>query len=200
MRLVLGVVLLTLLGCGDQSRGTLVVFIGDSITADWSSLHDHVPNYVNAGVGGNTTSMMLARFNSDVLAHHPGTVVILGGINDIRSGANPTTADLLAMAMMAADSGAEVILCELLPVSNWFPSVAVTRDVGDKEIAEWNTQIHLLAAEYGWKVAKYNAPMSNADGTQNTTLFVDGLHPDQQGYGVMWSVLRPILPPDVEAH
>jgi len=37
---------------------------------------------VNAGVGGNTTTQMLARMDADVIARHPRVVLIMAGLND----------------------------------------------------------------------------------------------------------------------
>ena len=40
---------------------------------------------VNKGIGGQTTSQMLARFNDDVLSHDPNWVIIWGGVNDVHA-------------------------------------------------------------------------------------------------------------------
>jgi lysophospholipase L1-like esterase len=40
-------------------------------------------NCWNAGIGGNTTTQMLARFQTDALNHHAGAVGIMGGVNDM---------------------------------------------------------------------------------------------------------------------
>ena len=40
----------------------------------------------NAGIAGNTTTQMLARIGTDVLAYAPDVVLMLGGTNDIQSG------------------------------------------------------------------------------------------------------------------
>ncbi|MBN8526974.1 MAG: hypothetical protein J0M02_16695, partial [Planctomycetes bacterium] len=37
---------------------------------------------INAGIGGNTTTEMLARLQRDVLAHRPDLVVLMAGTND----------------------------------------------------------------------------------------------------------------------
>lgn len=39
-------------------------------------------NFWNAGISGHTTAQMLARFSTDVLAHHAGAVSIMGFTND----------------------------------------------------------------------------------------------------------------------
>lgn len=37
---------------------------------------------INAGIGGNNTTEMLARLRSDVFAHHPDLVILMAGTND----------------------------------------------------------------------------------------------------------------------
>jgi sialidase-1 len=95
--LVASIVLLTAMAGVAFCQGTVLVAFGDSTTARRDS--DHVVVYatllekafaakglaakvVNAGVGGNTTADARARFEKDVLAHHPGLAVIQFGLND----------------------------------------------------------------------------------------------------------------------
>jgi lysophospholipase L1-like esterase len=42
-------------------------------------------------------------------------------------------------------------------------------------------------------VANFHDSMVLSNGKVNQTLFVDGLHPNKDGYNEMWYVLRPIL-------
>ncbi|MEP6935758.1 MAG: GDSL-type esterase/lipase family protein, partial [Nitrospirota bacterium] len=67
---------------------TRVVFHGNSITALWA---DHGfelfflgKPYINRGISGELTSVILCRFPSDVIALRPRVVVILAGTNDIK--------------------------------------------------------------------------------------------------------------------
>ncbi len=73
---------------------TIVTF-GDSATAPrgklevYSQLLDSDLSFdgkpvqvINAGVGGNTTAQAVARFEADVLAQQPDTVVVMFGLND----------------------------------------------------------------------------------------------------------------------
>ena len=39
-------------------------------------------NFINTGIGGNTTAMMLARFDRDVLPYRPDLVIVTAGGND----------------------------------------------------------------------------------------------------------------------
>lgn len=78
--------------------GQKIVFLGDSITqaADgYVSVVEHmlgalVPGArvecVNAGIGGNKVTDMLARVDDDVISHCPGWVTVSVGINDVWHG------------------------------------------------------------------------------------------------------------------
>lgn len=94
-------------GSGGTAAVNKIVCIGDSITAGspyWISpdLNNPIPpplendlyswvayvrtrigcDVLNKGIGGNTTSQILARFATDVLANTPTYCIIEGGIND----------------------------------------------------------------------------------------------------------------------
>lgn len=124
-------------------------FMGDSITANWGGAHENenvddsqkgdspffIGNgFINRGVSGNTTSQMLARFDEDIVANHPPKVVIMGGTNDLAGNDNnkqPRSSEhilgnLSAMAQKALNGGAsEVLLCSVLPVSQYNWSTAI---------------------------------------------------------------------------
>jgi lysophospholipase L1-like esterase len=102
-----------------------VVFMGDSITDFWR-LEESFPGkpYVNRGIGGQVTSQMLVRMYPDVLALRPEAVVILAGTNDISRNNGPTTAEMIeqnimAMTELAQHRGIKVLLCSVLPVSDY---------------------------------------------------------------------------------
>jgi hypothetical protein len=62
-----------------------VVFLGDSITEGW---FDKRPSFfrrggVDRGIGGQTSSQMVLRMMSDVVALRPKAVHIMAGTNDI---------------------------------------------------------------------------------------------------------------------
>ncbi|HEY9714358.1 MAG TPA: SGNH/GDSL hydrolase family protein [Chroococcales cyanobacterium] len=77
------------------AKGDRVVFFGDSITSQGGGsplgfinlirdvLKDRSVSLVNAGIGGNTSSDLLARIDSDVIVQKPSLVVLYIGINDV---------------------------------------------------------------------------------------------------------------------
>jgi len=199
MKKLFALIALTLIACGggsaDPPPSHGIVFMGDSITYFWTDLRTLAPAAINAGVGGNTSQMMDARFQQDVLAYHPATVVILAGTNDIYDEANPTPAAVFDMVQRAEAAGADVIVGTAPPVGNWVSSDVVTSvAVGQAVITQYNRKLRDGAAAYGYAVADYYTAMLNPDGTQNASLFkADLIHPDAAGYTVMDGVLKPLL-------
>jgi len=81
-----------------------IVFFGDSVTEGCFEIgnpcepqevyhkklqnmwHDSDVEVINAGVGGDNTSMGYKRMDSDVMAHKPDVVVVCFGLNDAPNG------------------------------------------------------------------------------------------------------------------
>ena len=75
-----------------------VVFMGNSITEGWPNKDPEFfknPNYINRGIGGQTTPQMLLRFRADVINLQPKVVVILAGTNDIAGNTGPSTLEMM---------------------------------------------------------------------------------------------------------
>lgn len=178
-------------------RSNVVAFMGDSITARWATMPT-VPGAVemNLGVVGNVTAQMWGRFQAEVIDADVGVVVILGGTNDIIAGFDGTTIDNIAtMAKMATDAGIRVILCTVPPDTQATMDSAEAGSqaaVYSKEEA-LNDALIDLAAKNGYLVADYHDALVLPDGTQDTSLFVDGEHPDAAGYARMWPVILPLI-------
>ena len=110
-----------------------IVFMGNSITEDWKSLSPNFfldNNYVNRGIGGETSTQMLLRFRSDVINLKPSAVVILAGINDIAENQGPISIPDIArniffMSQLASENNIKVILCSVLPAYDfpWRPGL-----------------------------------------------------------------------------
>jgi lysophospholipase L1-like esterase len=180
-----------------------VVFVGDSITEFWEvgpftvpdpKLSQLVPGSVNAGVAGNTTDQMLARFSA-VLEKKPSVVVILGGTNDLRQIEAPFTDNIAKMADRAAAAGARVVICTVPPASQSLLPTSVSGysdATNDARIRQFNSQLKMLASGFGYQLADYYSAMVNVDGSQKVALFVstDLIHPNTDGYRVMWPVVR----------
>lgn len=151
------------------------VFMGASIIQFWP-----LPVH-NAGVAGETTSEVLARFKTTVLGHGYVRVIILCGTNDILQNkpdlAAEITANLRAMRKIAADTGMEVILGELPPATSGGVDLNAT-------VSTVNAAIVNLGAEHGDLVVDYYTPL-----VRHPEYFPDGIHPNTAGYAVMEKAL-----------
>jgi lysophospholipase L1-like esterase len=102
-----------------------VVYMGDSNTDLWK-LDEFFPgkHNVNRGIGGQTTPQMLVRMYPDVINLKPAAMVLLAGTNDIARNTGPMTAEMIqqnimGMTELAQHHGIRVILCAVLPVSDY---------------------------------------------------------------------------------
>jgi lysophospholipase L1-like esterase len=137
---------------------------------------------------------MRERFAADVLSKNPSVVVILGGTNDIRLEQSPDVSAISAMASAAAAAGIRVILGTVPPSELWLGSTFLTQAETAPAIMSFNGQLRDLASSYGYGVADYYPAMVNRDGSPNQNLFLtDHIHPNAQGYEVMWNMLRPVI-------
>jgi len=82
--------------------------------------------YVNAGIGGNSSRQMLARFDADVLAYQPQWLLLSAGVVEVRRTYQPDranervpldeyVANLTMMISQALNIGTQVILLEPTP-------------------------------------------------------------------------------------
>jgi lysophospholipase L1-like esterase len=178
---------------------TRVVFFGDSITDNWSKagFGGFFPGraYVNRGIGGQTTSQMLLRFRSDVVALAPDAVVILAGTNDIAGNSGPVPlevvkSNLASMADLARAHGIKVVLASLLPVSDGKKDAAGkdlvrTTQRPPETIRALNQWLADYARTSGHVYLDYFSATADARGLLRPELNDDGLHPTAAGYAVM---------------
>ena len=100
-------------------------------------------HYLNAGIGGHSSRQMLARFNADILAHHPQWLLLSAGVVEVRRVYQPDraservpleeyAANLTVMTTMALDADIHVILLE--PTPHGHPVTDGPRDVTLEEV------------------------------------------------------------------
>ena len=192
-----------------------VVFFGDSITHNWGSkkysdLFQRKPNYINRGIGGQTTGQMLLRYRADVLALQPKVVVFLGGTNDL---ASYKVADVVGFIEQNISSIVElallhherIILCALTPVSDAIKPQTDHRDPA--KILTLNAWLKTYAASKGIPFVDYYAAVTDGHDRIQTALTVDGLHPNHDGVakmeplieGAIAQELKPLAPAIISA-
>ncbi len=170
-----------------------VVFMGDSITDGWNLARFFAGKpYVNRGIGGQVTAQMLVRLFPDVIDLHPAAMILLAGTNDIAQNNGPETAamvqeNLQAMAELAEKHGIKVILCSLLPVSDYTSSRQTERRP-PAEILELNKWIRDYAEKSGSSYCDYYSAVVDEKGFLRAGYSQDGLHPNDKGYDLMTPV------------
>jgi lysophospholipase L1-like esterase len=169
-----------------------VVFFGDSITDIWH-LDQYFPgkNYINRGIGGQTTSQMLVRFRQDVIDLHPNAVVILAGTNDIAGNTGPIAnsdieANLSSLADLARANGIRVVYSSVLPVYNYTEkSKDFFAQRPPARILELNAWLKQYCAKNGIVYLDYFSATVDDKGMLRRELADDGLHPNDAGYKIM---------------
>ncbi|NWF83067.1 MAG: capsular biosynthesis protein [Bryobacteraceae bacterium] len=172
-----------------------VVFLGDSITDGWR-LADAFPGkpYVNRGISGQTTSQMLVRLFPDVISLKPATLVVLAGTNDIARNTGPQTLEMIgqniqAITELAQLHGIKVVLCSLLPVSD-YTSRKQTERRPPSDILKLNAWLKDYAARASAVFADYYSATVDEKGFLRDGTSNDGLHPNAKGYQLMIPVVE----------
>ena len=181
-----------------ESAENRVIFYGNSITDSWASLFPEMfpgKHYLGRGISGQTTPQMLVRFPQDVIRLEPDVVVILAGTNDIAGNTGPSTQkmiedNIVSMVDLALANSISVVLCSVLPVSDypWKPGL----NPGPK-IIELNAWMRQFAQDEGLVYVDYHSEMVNDRLGLARELTYDGVHPNHAGYQVMARLVDPAI-------
>ncbi|HOG25666.1 MAG: GDSL-type esterase/lipase family protein [Bacteroidales bacterium] len=179
------------------------VFLGNSITQNWSNFHPDFfrqNNFVGKGIGGEVTSQMLTRFRTDVLELQPCVVVILAGTNDIAQNQGYVTHrqimdNIASMADLARFHNIRVILCSVLPAENYrWRSEEFNREVLPcQAIQRLNQMIRQYALDNDCEYVDFWTPMSDGKGAMKEGLSSDGVHPHPHAYSIMEELVAPVI-------
>ena len=174
-----------------------VVFMGDSITENWLLGDPGLfgDDFVNRGIGGQTSPQMLLRFRADVVDLHPAWVHILAGTNDVAGNTGPNTPqdfrnNVMSMVELAQASGIQVLLGSIPPSAGFYWAPAMQPAPQIRALNSWMQQ---YAAEQKLVYVDYHAALAGQDGGLPEALGNDGVHPNRDGYVIMRSVLEKAL-------
>ncbi|MDG2492228.1 MAG: GDSL-type esterase/lipase family protein [Flavobacteriaceae bacterium] len=166
------------------------VFMGNSITEGWSmTLPDFFSenNFINRGIGGQTTPQMLIRFRQDVINLKPKSVVILAGINDIANNTKFYSIEVIAenifsMVELAKANGITPIICSVLPADKfgWNPNILPADSV-----VKLNLLLKTYAVQNEVLYLNYYDKMNNEKGGLKDEFTNDGVHVTKKGYELM---------------
>jgi lysophospholipase L1-like esterase len=199
---IVGKQLLTLLlvlctcGCGASFRiHPAVVFVGDSITYNWSQDWAGQQqtftqnNWLDVGVIGLTSGQVAAGFDAYVIALQPKAVHILAGTNDVYPGwqLSETANNIESMVKKAQQHHIAVVLGTIPP---WgpgaLPEKADPSPQRFQRIDQLNQWITQYAAQQGIQMVDYHSLLVASNGENYIpSLTVDGVHPSAAGYAVM---------------
>ena len=136
----------------------------------------------NLGRSGDTTAMMLDRFDRDVLPFNPKVLVIMGGVNDIREGAKAEDV-IKNLVAIREKCLANNITPVFLAITSMNPSIIKTYLTdGDwlterNKLNEWiNKNSYCL---------DFNVKLNDEQGYLKAEYTPDGLHPNLKGKKIM---------------
>ncbi len=183
-----------------------IVIFGESRAAMWRS---SVPKnwgdleFVNRGIGGETTAQIRLRLEADVLALDPDLVILQMGDNDIKTIAvlppsrkeqivAETEQNIRSIATTIADRGIPVIVTTIFPPA---PPELARRPIWSSEI---NAQIdHVNARLLNW--SHPNVTVADCDAILrrgahiDPAYAIDTLHLNQAGYEALNLALEPTI-------
>ena len=173
-----------------NSKGPRIVLMGNSITEGWLNFQPEFfedKNYINRGIGGQTTPQMLLRFRQDVVDLKPAVVVILAGINDIAENTGPSTIEMIedniiSMAEIAKANHIKVVLSSVLPAYD-FPWRQGLEPA--EKVVRLNKLLKSYAEKHNLVYLDYFSSMANKKNALIEELGYDGVHPNAAGYKVM---------------
>ena len=168
-----------------------VVFMGNSITELWAAYHPTFfssHNYCGRGIGGQTSTQMLARFTADVVNLRPKAVVILAGTNDVAQNIywvepSKVVDNVVAMCLLAQANG-------IVPIISSIPPCAAFRwntDIKNaaQTIVDINKKLKAYAEANGIMYIDYHAALADKQNGFTKQLSDDGCHPNPDTYYIM---------------
>ena len=182
-----------------KKKDTKIVFMGDSITEGWSELKPEFflnENYVNRGIGGQTTPQMLVRFRQDVIDLKPKMVVILAGTNDIAGNTGPSTMkmtvdNLFSMSDIALKNNIKVVLCSILPVYKYPWNENIIEPF--KTIIKINNILKKYVIDNNLFYIDYYSSMVDSRPGLKLKYTTDEVHLNEAGYELMSQIVNDFI-------
>ena len=176
-----------------------IVFIGDSITEEWGRIMPEFfsnKQYVNRGIGGQTTPQMLIRFRQDVIDLNPKAVVILAGTNDIAGNTGPSSVkmivdNLMSMAEIAIKQNIQVFMSSILPVFRYPWNKTIIEPF--KKIAEINNFMRDFSNREKLVYVDYHSHMVDSRLGLKSELTTDEVHLSEAGYIIMSEIVKEVI-------
>ncbi|WP_285107116.1 GDSL-type esterase/lipase family protein [Paenibacillus sp. UMB4589-SE434] len=175
-----------------------IVCLGDSITqGDVANVRRYTTwlgwitnnTVINSGINGNTIQQMLARIDTDVLAHNPGICIVFGGTNDINGGRTiqAMAADIKTITSKLLAVRINPVFCSLLPRNDNVTLMPA--------IYRYNEWLQLYCLQQGFIYIDIFTEFANSDGSpKDGYLIADKLHPSTVGMRVIADCIAKYIP------
>ena len=176
-----------------------IIFMGDSITEEWGRIMPEFfsnKQYINRGIGGQTTPQMLIRFRQDVIDLNPAAVVILAGTNDIAGNTGPSSVkmiidNLMSMSEIACKQNIQVFMSSILPVFRYPWNKSIIEPF--KKISEINNFMKDFSKREKLVYVDYHSHMVDSRPGLKLELTTDEVHLNQAGYIVMSEIVNRVI-------
>jgi lysophospholipase L1-like esterase len=175
----------------DASKET-IVFTGSSSIRMWKNLESMFPDYqiINSGFGGSQSSDLFRYYNELILQYNPKKVFIYEGDNDIA--AKKKTKDIIATTreiigkIRERNIGTQVVIIAAKP--------SIARWKLKRKYIRLNRAFKKLCKEdSGLEFANVWDVMMDGRKVRQDIFIGDGLHMNNTGYDLWYSVIKPYM-------
>ncbi|WP_317167461.1 GDSL-type esterase/lipase family protein [Arenibacter sp. 6A1] len=175
----------------DSSKET-VVFTGSSSIRTWKNLESMFPNHqiINSGFGGSESLDLLGYHHELILRYNPKKVFIYEGDNDIARGVSikkiMTTTRQIIQKLKEENKDIQIVLISTKPsIARWHLRKKYLRL--NKKIEKLCTNDPKVFYADVW------SPMVDGKKLRKDIFLKDGLHMNDLGYSLWFSVINPLM-------
>ena len=148
----------------------------------------------NIARSGDTTAMMIKRFDADVLPFKPEVLIIFGGTNDIREGATAKQVikNLKTLQKKCVENEITPVFVTLTPMNEKIIRSRTGIFLTDKNWRKEREKVNawILKNKFAVDVSKN---LCDDDGELKKNLTPDGLHPDVRGKKIIGEEIEKFL-------
>jgi lysophospholipase L1-like esterase len=170
-----------------------IVFLGDSITANFEQLKQHA-NVINLGISGDRTTDVIERLR-DVRDENPDQLFLMIGINDILNNHQiwftdlpisiKTTYEFIVNYLLSNLHTKDIILLSILPISSII-TIPRNKEIGmNEDIDQMNQFIKQLAIKHHLTFVDLNQHFKDGN-KMKRSLTSDGVHLTDEGYELLY--------------
>ena len=170
---------------------TMTIFGFSQEDENWAFYHPDFfseQHYCGRGIGGQTSTQMLARFTADVVNLHPKAVVIMAGTNDVAHNTywvepDKVVENVVAMCQLARTNDIVPLISSIPPCASfaWNPDI----EDAAQTIVNINERLREYADAHNIVYVDYHSALADEHGGFPAKLSADGSHPNPDTYFIM---------------